>query len=129
MTENKQEADTLVIIGNGFDLNLGLKTSFQDYFDKNDDDNFNKEKKDFNDLLNKVLKDTTQNPNAINKKQMFGIVKKYFRDFNSTTLSFWDLYFLLLRYINENKIGTDFYKMKNWSNVESQIKNFLPNIE
>ncbi|WP_056978976.1 AbiH family protein [Fructilactobacillus fructivorans] len=78
MTENKQEADTLVIIGNGFDLNLGLKTSFQDYFDKNDDDNFNKEKKDFNDLLNKVLKDTTQNPNAINKKQMFGIVKKLF---------------------------------------------------
>ncbi|WP_010022257.1 AbiH family protein [Fructilactobacillus fructivorans] len=125
MTENKQEADTLVIIGNGFDLNLGLKTSFQDYFDKNDDDNFNKEKKDFNDLLNKVLKDTTQNPNAINKKQMFGIVKNYFRDFNSTTLSFWDLYFLLLRYINENKIGTDFYKMKNWSNVESQIKNFF----
>ncbi|CAM2738340.1 AbiH family protein [Fructilactobacillus fructivorans] len=122
--ENKQgDSDTLVIIGNGFDLSLGLKTRFQDYFDKNKNNDFVQEKENFNDLLNKISKDTTINPNKISKGQMFETIENYFKDFNSTILSFWDLYLLLLRYINKNNTNSN--KLEDWSDVETQIKRFF----
>lgn len=100
MNNNKKDIDQLLIIGNGFDLQCELKSSFKDYFEyvKNKMDTKDETLLDgYSIKLGNVL------PNS---------------EFYLKYSSFWDCYFLSLSLLEKN----DDYS---WCNVEKQIEIFL----
>lgn len=86
----------LLIIGNGFDLSAGLKTTYKDFFE-------NRYSSDLIDELKMHLKNKNVVPHDL---------------INLPNVNFWDIFFLL-KYLD---VGN---KDKNWSNIEEEIKFFL----
>lgn len=125
-------ADQLIILGNGFDLHCGLKTSFKDYFEFKEKEILSKLTKVNNTSDDKKLDDLYNektrlgynlhyaNDEIINSdifttnyeiKQQFQV----FKNFDFSFLSFWDVYFINLK--NEKK--------ENWADVEFNIAEYL----
>lgn len=98
-----------IIIGNGFDLHCGLRTSYKDYFAFRKDD--------YDHLLIDVVRDWEPKLGGRNHsfKVVYDYVKKAF-DSNSSLMSFncWDLYFALA-----SNTG---FTLVDWYQVEQQIK-------
>lgn len=88
--------EELLIIGNGFDLSLGLPTTYKEYFCQRYDD------------------ETIEEVKGIIWRRY--VVSKRFIELPN--VNFWDIFFLL-KYLDTKNID------KNWSNVEEDIKIFL----
>ena len=142
-----KDADQLVILGNGFDLNCGLKTSFRDYFafkkkeilrklvgvEKNADgkklDDLKDEELEHlyneNTSLNKLkyhlhcVNDQIISSDFIESNVNYEINEQFdkFKELNFSFLSFWDIYFISLKKQGE----------KNWADVELNIAGYLKN--
>lgn len=97
---NKKDVNQLLIIGNGFDLQCGLKSSFKNYF------KYVKEKMDNQDK-------TLLNGNSISLETVLP-----HSEFYLNYSSFWDCYFLSLELLEKNN---DY----GWCDVEKQIEMFL----
>lgn len=132
-------ADQLVILGNGFDLHCGLRTSFKDYFTFKKKEILRRiisiEKKQLEDLSSEEL-DNLYYKSTLNKLNYnlhyandeiinsdfissdFGIKEKFeeLKKLNFSFLSFWDVYFINLK---EQK--------GNWADVELNIAEYLKN--
>lgn len=132
-------ADQLIIIGNGFDLHCGLKTSFKDYFTFKKKEILRKlisigkeplEDLDSEELDNLYDKSTLNklnynlhyaNDEIINSDFIssdFGIKEKFeeLKKLDFSFLSFWDVYFINLR-----------DKKENWADVELNVAEYLKN--
>lgn len=142
-----KDADQLVILGNGFDLNCGLKTSFRDYFsfkkkeilrklvgvEKNADgkklDDLKDEELEHlyneNTSLNKLryhlhcVNDQIISSDFIESNVNYEINEQFdkFKELDFSFLSFWDIYFISLEKQGE----------KNWADVELNIAEYLKN--
>lgn len=88
----------LLIIGNGFDLSVGLKTTYKDFFEKR-----------YSETLIYNLTDHFKLGHQISEEI------KYIPNIN-----FWDVFFLI-KYVDVNNLD------KNWSNIEEEIRVFLTN--
>lgn len=132
-------ADQLMILGNGFDLYCGLKTSFKDYFTFKKKEILKKlisiGKKQLEDLDSEEL-DNLYDKSTLNKLNYnlhyandeiinsdfissdFGIKEKFeeLKKLDFSFLSFWDVYFINLR-----------DKKENWADVELNIAEYLKN--
>ncbi|MBU7478938.1 hypothetical protein KGI21_16710, partial [Lactiplantibacillus pentosus] len=115
MTQNV--VSRLLIIGNGFDLNCGLKSSFEDYYDneikmveilKKMNSNFNDRNTDTNFLKSDILRSAGFQGIYGNLHDNIDI------NFNDEGISFWDFYF----YSHKEKLN-------NWSDVEYFLNNLL----
>lgn len=91
MNENE-----LLIIGNGFDLSAGLKSTYKDFFEKRYDLDLINEMKQF-------LRSGYNNPKKLKELD---------------NINLWDIFFLF-KYLDDSN------KNKNWSNIEEEIKFFL----
>ena len=125
-------ADQLIIIGNGFDLHCGLKTSFKDYFTFKKKEILRKlisiGKEPLEDLDNLYDKSTLNklnynlhyaNDEIINSDFIssdFGIKFEELKKLDFSFLSFWDVYFINLR-----------DKKENWADVELNVAEYLKN--
>lgn len=115
MTQNV--VSRLLIIGNGFDLNCGLKSSFEDYYDneikmveilKKMNSNFNDRNTDTNVLKSDILR-------SAGFQGIYGNLYDNIEiNFNDEGISFWDFYF----YSHKEKLN-------NWSDVEYFLNNLL----
>ena len=125
-------ADQLIILGNGFDLHCGLKTSFKDYFEFKEKEILSKlvkvnntsDNKGLDDLYNEKIRlgynlhyanDVIINSDIVTTN--YGIKQQFqvFKNFDFSFLSFWDVYFINLK--NEKK--------ENWADVEFNIAEYL----
>lgn len=139
-----KDADQLVILGNGFDLNCGLKTSFRDYFAFKKKEILRKlvgvkknaDGKKLDDLKDEELEHLYNEITSLNKLRYHlhcvndQIISSDFIESNVNSeineqfnkikkldfsfLSFWDVYFISLEKQKEN-----------WADVESNIANYL----
>jgi len=102
---------TLLVLGNGFDLNAGYKTRYDDFFSSR-----RLSLKSSIDLIENLL----SNLNNLTTHKASYILNIYFSNIEVKKLLLWDWYFLF-RYIN---IKTDNI---NWCDVESNIHEFVSN--
>ena len=101
MTEMKK----ILVIGNGFDLAIGAKTSYKAFFESEYYEEITKKVFIWIDLVEKQMR----NSSALNTVNMLDF------DFN-----FWDLLFSM-----ESKIDSGFNEKANWCDVERVIHDSL----
>ncbi|WP_317912055.1 AbiH family protein [Carnobacterium maltaromaticum] len=102
---NNMDNNELLIIGNGFDLSLGLRTTYQNFFEKR------YENKLLGSLIYYIENETQSSLNTC----VFELRK-------IPNVNFWDIFFIL-KYVQSENID------KNWSNIEEEIKIFLTHDE
>ena len=101
----------LIILGNGFDLQAGLKSSFNDYYHSLGPEVINELESNINKIKkNKEIDNRLRC--AIHNKSNLPVL---FPLNNQTNLTFWD-YILSYKFLDEND--------PNWSNVEAIIQSF-----
>jgi len=109
-----------LVLGNGFDVYLKLPTKYDDFFSYQKI--FNSDYCSFREMLNYSEFDPDLSIIRIPDSEFDSVIHKLTSHF-----SLWDAYFLLLDWFyevdpnNENGFGGG----KNWSDVETQISNFL----
>lgn len=118
----------LLIIGNGFDLHLKLKSSFTDFFENkySDLEKVVKEKKRLISTTYNIRE--TNSIFAISKLPIFNIddyyvqdvIKQFLKPFRETHTNFWIKYLLIRKYIFSDKI-------EEWNDIESTIYDFFDN--
>lgn len=110
----------LIILGNGFDLQAGLKSSFNDYYDSLNSDILGElelelgkinTSAEFNQFI-KALKMSITSPSDFSNVLSILTLRR------NTGLTFWD-YVLFFEHIDNNNIG--------WADVEKDIQVFLEN--
>ena len=115
------EMDQLLVLGNGFDLACGLKSSYSDFFYwRYEELNINIE--NFSEKLNEFIEFT--NLNNRKRRSNINIPLKVFSEFKKKfdNLTDWDIFFLVDRYFKTKSIGIESY---NWCDIESLIKKVL----
>lgn len=100
-----------LVIGNGFDLYCGLKTSYRDFFNRDPDKN-----NYFSTWLNDFVPKVRSFMNVHNPKRLEKW--KDFECFEFTNL--WDFYFILISANEKKKIAT-----WDWCDIESKIEESL----
>ncbi|MFT9004143.1 MAG: AbiH family protein [Liquorilactobacillus hordei] len=105
MNEQKQ----LLILGNGFDLNCGLKSSYKDFFDwKYKEKSPGFKLADFS----STLKEKIENVKETRKGEFYPYLKEKFENLNS-----WDFLFLIHTFLEENEEKNLF----RWCDIETII--------
>ncbi|GAA2981490.1 AbiH family protein [Lentilactobacillus parakefiri] len=124
-SNNEDNPEKLLIIGNGFDLECGLQSNIKDYINflasikkiRFDKKNISIEDDELNEDIEEVLKTSPSTTSVEQGLKFFDDLKgKNSVNFENLTISFWDLVFL------------DYHKKsKNWNDVENAISNFSTN--
>ena len=105
-------AKILLVIGNGFDLKCGLKSSFSQYLDSEFYSPFLGEIKSIDDKLSKDIK-------SLPDYNSYSIYDEY--QITYSNLLFWDLYFGLPHYYKDPNINE-------WYSFEDKLKGFVNSI-
>lgn len=102
MNDNKR--NRFIVIGNGFDLHCGLKSTYTNFFEGDDDTR----------IFKKILKETESYEDKNKRQYRLGSILARLPKIN-----FWMLYFLERLYCSDVKIG------ENWMDIEQLIKDFF----
>lgn len=112
-------SSNLIIIGNGFDLKCGVKSTFKDFFDNRISNDVKHQIKMFLKDLNLSFNYSSLSFNHYDEYEGVFIDERHFNKIKDANLTFWDLLFI----VNKN-----LRLMKNWYNVEQNMLDILKGI-
>ncbi|EMF0283495.1 hypothetical protein KGD04_002809, partial [Enterococcus hirae] len=135
-------SEKLIILGNGFDLASGLRSSYYDFFSKRIDDELIRYFDEAYDYFNKNMYGKDVNFNVLFNFDFLGndtghaagkVIKiqnishsdnsehKIYEKIYKSDLTFWDLAF----YFSKNQFGSEEIKDYDWQDVERKMLEFL----
>ena len=114
-------SSNLIILGNGFDLKCGLKSTFKDFFDNRISEEVGKQLETFYTALD--LRDSYRSLSFNEGEEYNGVLvpEDRYNLIKDAKLTFWDLLFV------ENK--SNLKPMRNWHNVEQNMLDILKEID
>lgn len=114
-------SSNLIILGNGFDLKCGVKSTFKDFFDNRISEEVGKQLETFYTALD--LRDSYRSLSFNEGEEYNGVLvpEDRYNLIKDAKLTFWDLLFV------ENK--SNLKPMRNWHNVEQNMLDILKEID
>lgn len=114
-------SSNLIILGNGFDLKCGVKSTFKDFFDNRISEEVGKQLETFYTALD--LRDSYRSLSFNEGEEYDGVLvpEDRYNLIKDAKLTFWDLLFV------ENK--SNLKPMRNWHNVEQNMLDILKEID